>query len=53
MVYRSAVELTGLNLGFWVGRRFHRPGTWRMVLIIARLAWGQQGDVQVALQRDG
>jgi len=47
MVYVSAVVLTVLNLGFWVGMLFHLPGTWRMVLVTAVLKWWPPGYVLV------
>jgi hypothetical protein len=43
MVYVSAVVLTVLNLVFWVGMRFHLPGTWLMVLVTALLTWWRPG----------
>jgi uncharacterized protein YqgC (DUF456 family) len=39
VVYVSAVVLTILNLGFWVGILFNLPGTWLMVLVTAVLKW--------------
>jgi uncharacterized protein len=47
MVDVSAVALTLLNLGFWVGMLFHLPGAWLMVLVTALLKWWQPGYVQV------
>jgi hypothetical protein len=48
MVDVSAVVLTGLNLGFWVGMLFNLPGTWLMVLVTAVLKWWQPGYVRVS-----
>jgi uncharacterized protein len=48
MLYVSAVALTVLNLGFWVGMLFNLPGTWLMVLVTAVLKWWQPGYVQVS-----
>jgi hypothetical protein len=48
MVYLSAVLVTGLNLGFWVGILFNLPATWLMVLVTALLKWWQPGYVQVS-----
>jgi uncharacterized protein len=48
MVYVSAVLLTILNLGFWVGMLFNLPGTWLMVLVTAVLTWWQPDYVQVS-----
>jgi hypothetical protein len=48
MGYVSAVVLTVLNLGFWVGMLFNLPGTWLMVLVTALLSWWQPGYVQVS-----
>jgi uncharacterized protein len=48
MVYVSAVVLTLLNLGFWVGILFNLPGTWLMVLLAALLKWWQPGYVRVS-----
>jgi uncharacterized protein YqgC (DUF456 family) len=48
MVYVSAVLLTVLNLGFWVGILFNLPGTWLMVLVTAVLKWWQPDYVQVS-----
>lgn len=48
MVYLSAVLLTGLNLGFWVGILFNLPGTWLMVLVTAGLTWWQPAYVLVS-----
>jgi uncharacterized protein YqgC (DUF456 family) len=47
-VYVSAVLLTGLNLGFWVGMLFNLPGMWLMVLVTAVLKWWQPGYVLVS-----
>jgi uncharacterized protein len=48
MVYVSAVVLTVLNLGFWVGMLFNLPGTWLMVLVTALLKWWQPGYILVS-----
>jgi hypothetical protein len=39
MVSLSAVLLTVLTLGFWVGMLLNLPGTWLMVLVTALLRW--------------
>jgi uncharacterized protein YqgC (DUF456 family) len=48
MVYVSAVALTVLNLGLWVGILFNLPGTWLMVLVTAVLTWWQPEYVLVS-----
>jgi uncharacterized protein len=48
MVYASAVGLTVLNLGFWVGILFNLPGTWLMVLVTALFKWWQPGYILVS-----
>jgi uncharacterized protein len=48
MVYGSAVVLTLLNLGCWVGILFNLPGTWLMVLVTAVGKWWQPGYVRVS-----